>query len=387
MRSELGRANCALRTKYYTQSKFPPRKMTTSKPQLAVSRKIYWLCQAGGWLAFALIEFLFSMSGQHAPAHPTRLAAEWTLAAFDGLLGTHLLYLHMKRQHWLQWPGSTVLLRFLFVIPFLAAILDSLDWFYGSLLQSEPAMHFPVYVPLIFLTWGNWTIVLVSWTALYLAIHEFRQRRERELRGLRIELVAQEAQLRALRAQLNPHFLFNCLNGLREMIEVDHGRAQVMVEQLSALLRYSLQTNQREMVSLAEEIRAVEDYLALESIRFEERLHVRWDISPEARQIKLPPMLLQTLVENALKHGIASRLQGGEIVITACTLLEELKLEVTNSGTIGTSQPTIGVGLKNAKERLNLLYGQRASLSLDDAGDDCVSAVVLLPLVPPGLPS
>jgi sensor histidine kinase YesM len=332
--------------------------------------KTYWLCQCVGWFAFAVIEFLFEMSSHPISGPRSRVAIAWGLCAFEGLIGTHFLYLFVKWRQWFQKTGSKLLLRLACVIPLLAVVLDAMDWLFT---------RFTISSPLIFLTIGNWMIVLTAWTAIYLAIHEFRQRRLRELQGLRMEVVAHEAQLRGLRAQLNPHFLFNCLNSLRELISEDQERAQLMVERLCAMLRYSLQMNQDELVLLSEEISAVQDYLALEAIRFEERLRVRWNISPEARSVKVPPMLLQTLVENALKHGIARRPEGGEIVISGVTHGEGLRLEVGNSGKLSSSELSAGVGLRNARERLNLMYGEGARISLDELSEGWVMAVVTLP--------
>ena len=299
-----------------------------------------------------------------------------------GLVATHLLYLHMRRRGWLQEPGSKLLRRFSCVLPLMAAILNAIDWIFAHFVEIHSNAGFKMSLPLVLVSWSNWAIVLVTWTALYFALHEFRLRRIRELHSLRMEVVAQQAQLRGLRAQLNTHFLFNCLNGLREMIGEDPGRAQVIVEQLAALLRYSLQPNQAELVSFAEEIRAVQDYLALETMRFEERLTVEWDLAPETYSVKVPPMLLQTLVENALKHGIAPSPQGGTVAIITRMEGSQMHLEVMNSGSISDQRSHSGLGLRNVRERLNLLYGESAGLELDGFENGQVRATVNIPLAP-----
>jgi LytS/YehU family sensor histidine kinase len=277
--------------------------------------------------------------------------------------------------------GGRLTARLLGAIALLAAALAGLESLGHKLLPVE-AMYRTTDPRMIFLNWLSWVIVLALWSTLYVMIHEFRGRRAREMRALRLEMMVQEAQLRGLRAQLNPHFLFNCLNGLREVIAEDPERAQVMVTQLSALLRYSLQSNQSEMVPLTDEIRAVKDYLSLQQIRFEERLCVRWSVAAEAFGASVPPMLLQTLVENALKHGIAQRPEGGEVAIHARLAGGELELEVVNSGEIGGPASADGVGLKNAQEMMKLLYGERGSLVLENAADGCVRALVRMPATP-----
>jgi hypothetical protein len=345
------------------------------------SRKVYWLCQLGGWTALALYQSSAGVSDStdHLPP-PTVAIAEPLFSALYGLIVTHLLYLYLRRRGWLQKLGPRLALRLAAVILLLSAGLNALDLSSIYLLDHWFAFHLPFDRRIVLLSLGSWIVVMVAWMALYLAIHELRRRRSQDVRALRMEVMAQEAQLRGLRAQLNPHFLFNCLNSLREMVVENPQRAELMVTQLSDLMRYALQSNQGELVALASEVQAVRDYLALETIRFEERLRVTWDIADEALDLRVPPMLLQTLVENALKHGIAPRPQGGDIKIVARHQSSGIQLEVVNSGRISRGETAGGVGLCNARERLHLLYGQRAQLRLEDADDDHVRAMVKLPL-------
>jgi sensor histidine kinase YesM len=207
------------------------------------------------------------------------------------------------------------------------------------------------------------------------------------LENERLRLVSsqQEAELRALKSQVNPHFIFNSLNSLRSLIEEEPARARLAVTQLANLLRYSLQSSQRETVPLEEEIRVANDYLALEQVRYEGRLRLRIDVSPETLTLPVPPMLLQTLVENAVKYGIAQRREGGEIAIIARCDGNVLRLQVTNPGTpdasIKISSESTGVGLRNAAERLRLLFSEHATLQLRLDGP-LVVAEVLIPLKP-----
>jgi sensor histidine kinase YesM len=154
------------------------------------------------------------------------------------------------------------------------------------------------------------------------------------------------------------------------------------------MLRYSLQSGQQETVPLEEEIRIVEDYLALEQIRHEDRLRVRWAVTDDARARFVPPMLLQTLVENAVKYGISTRREGGEVVITANLEADNLHIGVTNPGEVTTpanaaaarAGSSTGVGLRNASERLKLLFGDQARLTLAAEPVGCVTAHVFIPL-------
>jgi sensor histidine kinase YesM len=343
---------------------------------------LYWRCQIAGWSAFAIFEFgsIVALWGKQTSV--PILAVYTCLVGLEGLLGTHLLHLSLQKRQWLHSPGNRLVPRLVIAVFSLAALLATAGLLTRGLLSNLPLRQVLNTRDLLVM-WIIRIVALVIWITLYVALHELQLRRAAEKRALRLEVVAQEAQLRGLRAQLNPHFFFNCLNNLRELISENPKRAQLMVTQLGELLRYSLRTHQSELVSLSDEIRAVEDYLALEASRFEERLHVRWDIAREARAARIPPMLLQTLVENALKHGIARRPEGGEVVITARAADHQIELEVLNSGELReppSSAP--GIGLRNARERLSLLYGDRAKLLVEDSNDGSVRARVTLPLTP-----
>jgi Histidine kinase len=347
----------------------------------------YWRCQLGGWSAFLIFEFLLVLGLRGRQINVPLLAAYTCLVGLEGVLATHLLHLYLRSHGWLQLPTKMLALRFAVLVPSLAAVLAGLGWLTHDLLQHLPVRQ-GCPQPLgavdpkdLFVRWLVQTFGLVVWTVLYIALHELQWRREAEGRALRLEMVAQEAQLRGLRAQLNPHFFFNCLNNLRELIAQNPERAQDMVTQLAGLLRYSLGSHQSELVPLSAEIQVVEDYLALEVARFEERLTVRWDVASEARSVHVPPMLLQTLVENALKHGIAPCPEGGAIEISARVDDRQMELQVLNTGDVHPASSG-GIGLRNARERLKLLYGHRAKLVLQKISDGRVRASITLPLLP-----
>jgi LytS/YehU family sensor histidine kinase len=231
-------------------------------------------------------------------------------------------------------------------------------------------------------------LVLSVWCAVVLTANEVNHRRSAETEALRLALIAQTSQFHALRSQLNPHFLFNCLNSLRELVDEDRDRAKQVIDQLSALLRYTLRADRVETVSLKEELAAVEDYLTLEKVRFEERLCTRFDIDPQSLEARLPPMLLQTLAENGVKHGIARLPAGGELAVVTQALEGNLRVEITNTGKLSdATEGSSAVGLDNARERLRLMYGNSASLTLAAAGDSTVRAEVVIPLRSNGLPS
>jgi two-component system, LytTR family, sensor kinase len=217
------------------------------------------------------------------------------------------------------------------------------------------------------------------WSAVFMSLHLRRAYRESELQRLQLQAAVQAAELRALKSQVNPHFLFNCLNNLRSLVAEDPNRAREMMLRLSELLRYALEVSRHERVSLEEELAVVKAYLELESLQFEDRLHWRIEATAASKKIQLPPMVVQQLVENAIKHGISNRPQGGEILV--CARIEDgaLVVDVENSGQLPTAAGN-GFGLENARERLRLLSGEFARLTLANKDAERVAATASIPL-------
>ena len=345
------------------------------------SSKYYWYSQLAGWSIYIVFEFFLMLALSGKKTNVPMMAANVFLAALYGAITTHLLHLYLRSRRWLQLPAKRLVPRVSSIIMLLAAGVAELETLTNCFLVHVTLRQL-IDLRTFCVRWIMQMVVFVAWMTLYVALQELQWRREAEGRAFRLEVVAQQAQLRGLRAQLHPHFFFNCLNDLRELIVEDPERAQQMVTQLAGLMRYSLRTNHSELVLLADEVLAVEDYLALEVIRFEERLRVHWDIAMEIGDIRIPPMLLQTLVENALKHGIAQRPQGGEIRIAIRADDLRIELEVLNNGEVREELSDAGIGLRNAQERLSLIYGERAKIALENTAGGWVRARVTLPLNP-----
>jgi LytS/YehU family sensor histidine kinase len=226
----------------------------------------------------------------------------------------------------------------------------------------------------------NSLILTLIWVGLYLGFAVQRHRYDAQVHQAQLAQLLHAAELRLLKAQINPHFLFNALNGVRALIADEPARAQDAVTQLARTLRYTLASNDDELVGLARELEMVNDYLALEGLRLAERLTVVRDIAPEATQARVPVMLIQTLIENAIKHGIAELKEGGTLRIEAHIVNAELTIQIMNPRPINAPVPPAqGTGLKNSSERLRLLFGSRASLRLDLSRPGEATAEVRLP--------
>ena len=342
-----------------------------------VGGRAYYVSHLAGWSLYGLLQYWLPPRG-----FPVAMGAvAWCCT---GLLGTHFLAWYADHRRWRT--ISQLIIPFAVGTLVLSAAMNTARaamgtfWFHESFQPTHSWVVLAHYVQSV--------LVISVWCAVVLTANEVNRRRSAEMEALRLALIAQTSQFQTLRSQLNPHFLFNCLNSLRELIDEDRNRAKQVIELLSALLRYTLRAERVETVSLKEELGAVEDYLALEKVRFEERLRTRFDIDPQSLQAKLPPMLLQTLAENGVKHGIARLPAGGELAVVTEVLEGNLRVEVTNSGELSdATEGSSAVGLKNARERLRLMYGDGASLTLAAAGECKVRAEVVIPLRSNGLPS
>jgi len=226
--------------------------------------------------------------------------------------------------------------------------------------------------------WNNlfqaWLFVGVA-HALYFAARAA----ERERQAVQLQAQLTDARLAALSSQLNPHFLFNALNSIAELVHRDPDAADGMIVGLSALLRNSLESATSQQVPLEEELRLLGYYLDIEKIRLGERLRVEWSVAPAAREALVPPLLLQPLVENAVRHGISRRLGPGTIRVLAACEGGGLCLEVHDDGAGQSAGGGFGIGLGTTRQRLQALYGEQGTLELLASPQGTV-ARLLLPL-------
>jgi LytS/YehU family sensor histidine kinase len=305
---------------------------------------------------------------------PFSMIAGYVLFFLYSIALTDLLRHEIRRRDWLNAPYG--FFRLFGAVVALAAIQTFLVFAVDLAFQGGATMFLrhPSSAAAI---WVSVSGANSIWALFYVALTSRRRFREKEIH---LQLALREAELRALEAQVNPHFLFNCLNSVRALVIENPALAQDMITRLANLLRYNLHCDLNHTVPLAREMEMASDYLALESIRFEDRLRVQFAIDPAATEVPVPPMLLQTLVENALKHGIARLPAGGDLAIRARVDEERLVLEVENTGQLSNlrSEAT-QLGLKNTRERLRILYGDHASLELKTPDSNHVAATVLIP--------
>lgn len=359
----------------------------TEAKLLRAKNRLYVLGQCAGWGGLMALQLFLFNAAEERSGSPLRAQSIIVMVVLMGWLLTHYARPLLKRWGWMQlsWPALLPRVAALSLAMSLVWSVAAFGYIYFILDDPWTAKISPLFAGIV--STINGTMMFIGWFCAYFVYHAFERLRRMQFEQLQLAASAKEAELRALKSQVNPHFLFNSLNSLRALIDEDAPRAREAVTRLANMLRYSLQSGQQETVTLSDEIRIVEDYLALELIRHEDRLRVRWQVDDAARPLPVPPMLLQTLVENAVKYGISTRRGGGEIVISAAREGDDLHVRVTNPGDL--SNPTseaaaragssTGVGLRNASERLKLLFGEQARLTVSAEPVGCVTAHAYIP--------
>lgn len=320
----------------------------------ATWRSLVW--EGGDWLLYALLTpavFWLARRLPLARAHlarrlPAHLAAAVALCA--------------------AWAAGGMLLRWALYLDEAAPTLPGLlGWFFTSL---------PFGVAVYFAVLG-----------VEHAAHYYLEARERETQAARLSAQLAEARLGALRMQMQPHFLFNSLNAITVVVrDRDFATATRLLEQLGEMLRRVMRTDRPAVAPLSEELDFVGQYLAIEAVRFPDRLRPEFAIDPEVLEAPVPELLLQPLVENAIRHGLARRRTATRLRIEARREGRDLVLAVIDDGPGPDAEPAApgeGVGLRNTRERLATLYGDRASLTLARTAEGGAVATVRLPLAGP----
>jgi|TARA_B110000977_G_scaffold165568_1_gene212824 signal transduction histidine kinase len=350
----------------------------------------FWILQIVGWFGLSLISFLsltlwYNQQGAAYIAHTLLQSAlgvcvSWPLrwvfhyfwydtaifrisAAIAGVIGCSLLWTILRMTTFMEMTGETGLWS------------DFGGWFFGSIL------------------------IFACWVAFYHGVKYYQllqrehesllivaaENKEQQLRRAKAETIAHEAQLEMLRYQLNPHFLFNTLNAISALVKIKKtSMANSMIVQLSDFLRYSLDTDPVKRVSLEKELEALKLYLNIEKTRFGDRLEMKFDIEPSANNVLVPSLILQPLIENAVKYAIAPTETGGVISISARLDGQHLVVEIADTGPgikdVTDELQSRGIGLRNTVDRLQEFYGDSYSFKLERAEPQGLKVYLRLPL-------
>ena len=272
----------------------------------------YWILQLSGWLLF--VAFIALFNKLQGNPFTTEL---WLNLAVIFLLGvglTHFFRFILLKFNWLQGKFWQRLPKIIMVTLLLATVFHFVQYFISDVLISKEKIAFSLSETLLRIL--NWALLLFFWEAIYFVYHFVENSRREEIKNLRWEAVKNEMELNKLKSQLNPHFLFNAMNTIRALIDENPQTAKKAVTNLAHILRSSLQFGKLQLIPLDQELKIVDDYLQIEKLRFEEKLDFEIKNNIAVSSVKIPPMMLQTLVENAIKHGTAKRKEGGKITVS-----------------------------------------------------------------------
>jgi len=336
--------------------------ITASHPLELPRQHLFWLLHLGGWIGYFSLGYLQAIAyGKPSDYWIVPLTAACT--GFAVTLGLR----YLLRACW-SLPPRYLLLAMLAPVLGSSAVMDLttrtvLIRFCETCAPTSRVAYLAYSLSYIY--------VVLAWVGLYLGIKYYRQLQDETQRALASRNMAHQAQLKMLRYQLNPHFLFNTLNAISTLIlDRDNPTANRMVQRLSAFLRHSLDNDPMQRVTLRQELDALTLYLDIEKVRFAERLRVETNIDEDCWRALLPSLLMQPLVENAIKYAVARRVEGGLLRIEAQREGEQLVLRVIDDGPgcdslEGGQVPAgKGVGLRNTRERLAVLYGERGGFEV-----------------------
>lgn len=326
-----------------------------SRSLLDRRNRAFWLLQAGGWGGYALVNYIGSMMHEMRDIYGIILL----LGAYAGFLLTiPLRYLY--RRIWELPP--VVLILLVIVASYLCAsvwaIIDNATYWEIYKFGFRPDNTFFYFKNNL----AKFYIIL-SWSGLYFGIKYYQMLQGERQKALVASSMAHQAQLKMLRYQLNPHFLFNSLNAISTLVMVkENDVANRMVNKLSHFLRYSLDNDPIKKITLDKEIEAMMLYLDIEKVRFDERLDIQVNATNEAKRALVPSLLFQPLIENAIKYAIAKSESVGVLSLTATVGDQQLTVTLCDNGPNAPAEPQqllkdSGVGLQNTRERLQALYG------------------------------
>jgi sensor histidine kinase YesM len=341
---------------------------------------IYWICQLGGWGSLFMLMGIAFLNDPVPRGHAVSMVNQ-TVFCVTGLAFTHTFRALYHLRNWKDLRGSTFAPK---------VALSCLAFAVLETIVTHVAVFSFMEVPLDanrlfsgFLIMGfiQNAVTLVAWTALYLGYQYQRELQEERINRVLLDAELKEAQLQRLRSQINPHFLFNSLNTIRAIAGVDADLTREAVTQLAELMRAALESSEEKVVTFDEELRIVQAYLGLEQLRHRDRLRIEASINEELLGAVVPPLICQTLVENALKHGVHASNQTGTVRYALTGDKRSVRFEVRNPGFLKATASSNGTGLVNAQRRLQLIYGRKAALSLRMIDPGEVIAVLVLPRV------
>ncbi len=362
---------------------------------------LFWAFHLGGWALWGIV-FKYLRTAMTledvAPNYAAYVAIITIIGMFIALALRYLYHLLWDRGLWIQaigLCGGSALAGYLW--------LKARGYIYYGWIETAKDMEAwyeklgdaaEIYSKVSFVESNTASMtIMLAWSVLYFAIKSYRIFQDVRESALKSAAMAHEAQLKMLRYQLNPHFLFNTLNAISTLVlEQNTELANRMVTKLSSFLRYSLDNDPLQKITLKQELQALQLYLDIEKVRFEDRLSLQLNIEETAQDALIPSLLLQPLVENAIKYGIARAEHGGHLSISARVFAGDLLIELSDDGpgcelVDGQIPDANGVGLSNTRERLATLYGAEHSIKLSQTDPHGLTICIRIPYTPKHAPT
>lgn len=336
-------------------------------------KTLYWICQIGGWSFLVLSNGLFLKLGGNE-----NVAKSMFILLVFGILLSHFYRNLIIRFGWLKIKILQLIPRVILATLILSVLLEYAKYSVELLLNIAGDQHQNVIGIVISVL--NLTPFFFSWSLIYFLFHFIENYKKAEIENLKWEASINEIELNKLKSQLNPHFIFNAMNSIRALVDENPGKSKDAITQLSNILRNTLQMGKNKVIPFEEELKIVNDYLALEAIRYEERLKTSVRIHPQSKEFQVPPLMIQTLIENGIKHGISKLIEGGRIDLETSVENDNLIVKIWNSGQVKEkAEPENGFGIKNTLQRLQLLYGNAASLKINNQDKKNVLTELIIP--------
>lgn len=338
----------------------------------------YWLFQVVGWTLFTCINVFFALTYN---LFDRQFILRISIYVVIGFLMSHVMREVIKSVGLLKQNVNVQLIGFVLVSFGFAVVVGTMETYASMFLHLEykEEAKFEILQKIVSNMFTSF-IYFFIWNCIYFIYHYVSETRKNQLDNLKLEALVKSLELKTIKSHINPHFIFNALNSIRALIDEDPSRARQAVTGLSKILRSSMQSDQQEIISLEKELDIVKDYLALEFIRFEDRLKLVYQIDEITLDHPIPPMMLQTLVENAIKHGIGKTIEGGEITVSTKAHADQYELRVVNSGKLNLTEGHEGFGLASTTNRLNLIFGDKATFTINQIAPELVEAKVIIPL-------
>jgi len=325
-----------------------------SRPFFEQKSRAFWMLQGAGWGGYLMLRAVSNFSNRTFSFEDLIRVTIEAIVGYCLTLLLSALYGYFRRL-----PRITGILATVATLAGATLVYAVLTAFTVSVMRGDPGIEIPLVLGSLFL---NFT-VLAGWSALYFGINFYLIVEDQIDRMEMLENQASAAQLAMLRYQLNPHFLFNTLNSISTLVLLKQtDRANAMLARLSNFLRYTLANEPTAHVTVAQEVETLKLYLEIEKMRFEDRLKPVFDIDPRVVKARLPSLLLQPLVENAIKYAVTPQEEGAEIAVAARLIGERVQITVSDTGPgliEGKNRPSLstGVGLTNIRERLAQAFG------------------------------